>query len=155
MKLGLRILFGLIFLIFAIIQLIRPSFTNPQTDASLKLENQISVPSEVNSILERSCKDCHSNETVYPWYSNIQPVGWYLANHVEEGRHELNFSEWGTYSQKKRKHKLEEICEQVKIGEMPLRSYLLIHREAVLSEEDKRILCDWTDNEISKLPSEE
>lgn len=155
MKSVSRILVGLVFLLFAVIQFIRPNFKNPTTEEALTLRKQMQIPEEIDFILKRSCNDCHSNETIYPWYSNIQPIGWYLANHVEEGRKELNFSEWGLYSEKRKKHKLEKICEQVQAEEMPLRSYLLIHRKAQLSEEDKKILCDWTENEILKFPQEE
>jgi hypothetical protein len=101
--------------------------------------------------LKRSCNDCHSNETVYPWYSNISPFSWLLAEHIEEGRRELNFSVWTTYSAKKKRRKLDEVCEQITSGEMPHNQYLWIHRDAVLSQEDKKILCDWAETEKAKI----
>ncbi len=154
MKPFLQVLVGIVFLAFAIIQFIRPNTVNPSIVESQKIENHMVVSEEVNSILKRSCKDCHSNETVYPWYYQIQPIGWYIENHIKEGRNELNFSEWGSYSEKKKKHKLEEICEQVRAGEMPLPSYSFIHRDAKLSEADVKILCDWTAKELVKFAEE-
>lgn len=154
MKLIFQALVGIVFLALAIIQFIRPNTVNPPIVESQKIENHTVVSEEVNEILKRSCNDCHSNETVYPWYYQIQPIGWYIEDHIKEGRHELNFSEWGSYSERKKKRKLKEICEQVESGEMPLPSYLLVHRNAKLSETDVKILCDWTATELAKFPEE-
>lgn len=114
--------------------------TNPQDDI-LVVEN---VPYEIGIILKTSCYDCHSNATRYPWYSNVAPVSWWLKNHVNEGRDELNFSDWGTYSERRRDHKLEEIDELVSEDEMPLSSYLLVHGDAKLSEKQKKQLVNWS-----------
>src|SRR6476469_10710389 len=92
------------------------------------IQSGISVPPDVDMVLTRSCGDCHTNSTVYPWYSQVQPVAWWLGNHIAEGRGELNFSIFNTYNARRKKKKLEEICEQVKSGEMPLPSYTWIHR---------------------------
>lgn len=100
-------------------------------------------PIEVEGILRASCYDCHSNNTNYPWYNQIQPVNWYLADHVDEGKRELNFSEFGDYSAKRAAHKLEEVIKEVKNDQMPLESYTLIHSHAKLSEQDKKVLMDW------------
>ena len=100
-------------------------------------------PKEVASILQTSCYDCHSNNTNYPWYNKIQPVNWYLADHVDEGKRKLNFSEFGNYSAKRAAHKLEEVIKEVKNDEMPLESYTLIHQDAKLSDQDKKVLMDW------------
>jgi hypothetical protein len=108
----------------------------------------------VAAILERSCNDCHSSETSWPWYSNVSPVSWFLKQHVDEGRRELSFSEWATYPKRKRERKLHEICEQVESGQMPLASYLPLHPSARLSDEDKRVLCDWARQEEERQPDD-
>jgi hypothetical protein len=103
------------------------------------------VPSKVHAILEKACNDCHSNNTRYPWYAELQPVSWWLSNHVEEGKSELNFSEIGSYAIGKQYHKFEEAIDQVKEGEMPLSSYTILHSDARLSDEEKKALIDWFD----------
>lgn len=138
---------------FVIAQFIQPGFSNPPINESETIEAVTNVPPAVAAIIERSCVDCHTNRTTYPWYSRISPVSWYLHNHIVEGRRELNFSVWATYSAKKKAKKLEEICEQVREKEMPLPSYLLVHREAALSNEDVDTLCSWTEAERQRLQS--
>ncbi len=101
------------------------------------------VPSPVLNILKTSCYDCHSNNTVYPWYSRIQPVALWLDDHIREGKSELNFSEFGSYSIRRQYRKLEEINEEVKEDEMPLKSYTFIHGDAKLGQEQKLILANW------------
>jgi len=102
------------------------------------------VPANVESILKTSCYDCHSNNTEYPWYSRIQPVALWLDDHIQEGKGELNFSIFGTYSIRRQYRKLEEINLEVKEGEMPLSSYTVIHRNAKLTDEQKLLLAGWT-----------
>lgn len=138
---------------FVIAQFIQPSFSNPPINEPETIEAVTNVPPSVAAIIERSCVDCHTNRTRYPWYSRISPVSWYLHNHIVEGRRELNFSVWATYSTKKKAKKLEEICEQVREKEMPLPSYLLVHRDAALSNEDVETLCSWADAERQRLQS--
>ena len=110
------------------------------------IETSHKVPADVAAILKTSCYDCHSNHTTYPWYANIQPVSKWLGNHVNEGKGELNFSEFGIYSLRRQYHKLEEIAEQVEENEMPLSSYKLIHRNASLNETQKKTLSSWVKN---------
>jgi hypothetical protein len=124
-------------------QLIRPSFTNPPVDPDERLQASVVVPTDVDAILKRSCSDCHTNETAYPWYSKITPVNWWLKNHIDDGRAELNFSSWGTYTPKRKAKKLEEICEQVESRAMPLPSYLWAHGDAALSADEAKLLCNW------------
>jgi hypothetical protein len=100
----------------------------------------------VQHILEKACFDCHSNNTRYPWYSNIQPVGWWLQHHVEEGKEELNFDEFRTYSTRGQAKKLHQTVGLVKKGLMPLPSYTWIHSDAKLSEEERRVLSGWADS---------
>lgn len=102
------------------------------------------VPMEVKSVFESSCNNCHSNQTRWPWYSRLAPASWIVAHDVHEGRRHMNFSEWSSYSQKKRDEKLENICDQLMNGDMPDGKYLLIHRNARLSEGQKEAVCRWT-----------
>ena len=103
------------------------------------------VPSNVTAILQTSCYDCHSNNTIYPLYSYNQPVRLFLDNHINDGKKNLNFSEFGKYSKRRQENKLNQIIDQVKSDEMPLSSYTLIHRNAILSKENKALLINWTE----------
>ena len=94
-------------------------------------------------ILHTSCYNCHSNNTNYPWYSYVQPVGLLLEHHINKGKAELNFSEFGTYSLRKQKSKLKSMANQIEKDEMPLSSYTLIHRDARLSKDSKKVLVDY------------
>ena len=125
--------------------------TNPLIDESKTIQAKLNVPPEVDSILTRSCNDCHSSKTNWLWYSNIAPVSWRVAKHVKDGRRHLSFSEFGTYSNEKAAQKLDEICEQVELDEMPLWDYAIMHPTAYLSDTDKKTLCDWTKQESKKL----
>ncbi|TYP74378.1 heme-binding domain-containing protein [Aquimarina intermedia] len=109
---------------------------NPLTD----FRNVYEVPDTIQRRLEVSCYDCHSNNTYYPWYSNLQPIAWFLETHIKEGKSELNFNEWGHYSDRRKKSKLRSIIKQVKNNEMPLESYTFIHGDAVLTTNDKKRL---------------
>jgi hypothetical protein len=109
------------------------------------------LPSTISSILRTSCYDCHSNQTTYPWYSKVAPASWLLAQDVREGRDELNFSEWGSYSKRKQIGKLRKIKEEVTSGDMPLKNYLIIHRHAKLSPEQKNALAKWTEDITKKI----
>ena len=132
-------------------QFIRPDFTNPPVVATETLSASTEVPADVQQVIARSCSDCHSNETRYPWYSKVTPFNWFLADHIEEGRREMNFSVWNTYKPEKKLKKLEELCEQVEQAEMPLPSYLWIHREAVLADGDANLLCSWAKAETVRI----
>ena len=147
MKKVLKIIAIILVLAFIVIQFFRPDFTNPPVNSAETLQ----VPENVGAILKRSCSDCHSNETNHPWYSKIQPSAWFLAGHIEEGRQKLNLSVWNTYQPRRKKKKLEEICEQIQAKEMPLPSYLWIHWSAKLSDDEIKILCDWANAESAKI----
>lgn len=144
MKKALKISVVAIFAVFVLIQFVRPERTNPPVKPEQTLESSMRVPEDVRKILKRSCYDCHSNETVYPWYSNIAPISWELVEHIRVGRGELNFSEWNTYDAQKKERKLDEICDEIESGEMPHYQYLWIHRDAKLSAADIKALCGWT-----------
>jgi hypothetical protein len=130
--------------IAAVIQFARPSRTNPPVDPSREITTFHPATPVVSSALERSCNDCHSNRTAWPWYSDVAPASWLVAHDVSDGRSTLNFSEWGSYSLETRQKLLGEICESVKEREMPMPQYTLIHRNARLSASDIQALCSWT-----------
>lgn len=132
---------------FLLMQFVRPARTNPVTDESIAYRAHLQVTPEVEAILKRACLDCHSNETVWPWYSNIAPVSWLVVHDVNEAREHMNLSEWGRYDADKRADLLEEMCEEVEKGSMPLKNYVLAHSEAELSAADIRALCEWSDAE--------
>lgn len=136
---------------FVIAQLFRPDRTLPPENPNDTLEASTQVPQNVEAILTRSCADCHSNRTKYPWYSNVSPFSWFLADHINEGRQEMNISTWNTTDTKRKVRKLDKICEEVQNGEMPLPSYLWIHWDAKLSPADVETLCNWTDAEKQRL----
>ncbi len=137
-----KILIGLV-AILVIIQFFRIDKTNPEVIAENDFINMVQPDENIQAILKTSCYDCHSNETKYPWYTNIAPISWWVKDHINDGRKHLNFSEWGTYKEKKQKHKLEECFEEVEEGEMPMESYLIVHGEAELNTEQKEELVTW------------
>lgn len=101
------------------------------------------IPKDIQSILKTSCYDCHSNNTNYPWYNKTQPISWFIEHHIEKGKDELNFSEFGMYSKRKQKNKLKAIVNQIKDGEMPLSSYTFIHSNAKLTKQQKKEIINW------------
>lgn len=140
-----------LFAILVLIQFIRPERNGNWEKSDNDISMAINVPSNLQQILETSCYDCHSNHTTYPWYTNIQPIGLWMQHHVDEGKEELNFSEFKTYKPKRQKHKLEEIAEQVNEHEMPLSSYTLIHKNAILTPEQNVALVSWAKQEFEKI----
>jgi homoserine trans-succinylase len=137
-----KILIGLVVLLI-VIQFIRPERNLSKETNANHIAALYPVPENVKQILQRSCNDCHTNYTNYPGYANIQPLGFWLQHHINEGKEHLNFSEFGSYTKKKQAHKLEETVEMVEKGEMPLGSYTAIHKEAKLTKEDAAILINW------------
>jgi hypothetical protein len=136
------------------IQFVPVVVSNPAADEGRSLVASARVTPEVTELLERSCNDCHSSRTRWPWYARVAPASWFMARHVREGRRELSFSEWGTYTPRRAARKLGEICEQVRAGEMPLKSYLIMHPSARLSEAERKLLCDWAEGERARLAAE-
>jgi len=135
------------------LQFVRPARTNPPVDPSQTIYARQQVSPQVAAILDRSCQDCHSNTTRWPWYSNVAPVSWFVIDHVNHGRSHMNFSEWGSLDNRQSVKKLEEICEEVEDGMMPLASYTRIHWGAKLSAEDVKTLCEWTTAEGARIGS--
>ncbi|HKV99901.1 MAG TPA: heme-binding domain-containing protein [Vicinamibacterales bacterium] len=132
-----------LFALFLAIQMIRPARTNPPVDPARTLEAHVEVPPEVEAILTRSCADCHTNRTRWPWYSNVAPASWLVVNDVNEGRRHMNLSDW----EQRHRHEgspFDEICKQVRDGEMPLWYYTPLHPETRLSPGDVQTICAWT-----------
>ena len=123
----------------------------PVEKANPPVETEMPAPAPVRAILRRSCYDCHSNETVWPWYSRVAPVSWLLGRDVKEGRRELNVSVWNRYEDKRRLRKLKEIIEQVGKKEMPPTIYTVAHRAAILTPEDRKVLMDWARAESAAI----
>ncbi|MCW7466632.1 heme-binding protein [Leptospira levettii] len=130
-------IFYLLLSVFLFFQLFPVPRENPP------VTSEIVVADEVKQILKRSCYDCHSNETTWPFYSYVFPVSYLVSNHVTEGREELNFSEFGKLPERKQNKKIYEVWEQVDEGEMPPIDYLLMHPSAKLSDQDKEVLKNW------------
>jgi len=125
--------------------------SNPPSDPRQSLATVSQPPAPVASALQRSCHDCHSNETRWPWYSRIAPVSWLVAHDVEEGRSHLNFSEWATLDNRRRLRRLEEVCEEITSGAMPDPKYVLLHPGARLAPDEITAICDWTRQEAARL----
>ena len=145
MRAGKKVSLGLAVLV-AGIQFVRPaknlSVAPPGRD---DLATHYAAPPEVRRLLATACYDCHSNNTRYPWYAEVQPVGWFLAGHVRDGKRELNFAEFAAYSTHTQAKKLEAISDNVSARDMPLKSYTWIHRDAVLTDAQVKTLSDWAD----------
>jgi len=148
-----KILLGLVVLFLAL-QAIRPA-KNLSATAPFTGKDDITVlfptPPKVRQILATSCYDCHSNATHYPWYAEVQPVGWWLASHVKEARQKLNFAEFGQYTRKRQIKKLGSVADEVREGGMPLKSYTFIHRNAQLSAVQVDTLRRWAEATGDKL----
>ncbi|MDQ6756056.1 MAG: heme-binding domain-containing protein [Bacteroidota bacterium] len=136
----------ILLIVFVLIQFIRPAKNKSDVVSPHDISTKYPVPDSVQQILKVACNDCHSNNTQYPWYSEIQPVGWWLSNHIKDGKRVLNFSEFISYRIKKQFHRVNDIEELVKKDEMPLSSYTLIHTNAKLSPHQKLILANWTES---------
>ena len=144
-----KILFALL-VILALAQFIRPA-KNQSNDQTYHFSTLYPIPDSVRAILEVACYDCHSNYTRYPWYAGVQPVAAWLANHVNEGKRELNFSSFTTRRIAVQNHKLEEVIELVREGEMPLGSYTWVHRDAILSQAQKDLIIRWAQATMDTL----
>lgn len=142
------------FIVFLLMQLYQP-VRNIQYGPvpAMDISKTYVIPVNVETILKTSCYDCHSNNINYPWYSNIQPIRLFMDSHIKEGKENLNFSEWGNYSSRKQGNKLNEISKQIEKGEMPLTSYTLIHRNAILTPVQKEEVIDWIDKMKDSLSS--
>lgn len=142
MRPGKKWLFALL-IVFVIIQFIQPAHNKSENILQTDVTKVYPVPPNVLTILKTACYDCHSNNTRYPWYSQVQPGGWWLASHIANGKEELNFSDIGSYSIRRQINKLRSIENSIKDGTMPLSSYTLLHKEARLTMQQKELIEGW------------
>jgi hypothetical protein len=145
-------IFLIILVLFLLAQLIQPAKNQGSASGPQDITQALAVPDNVMGLLKKSCYDCHSDHTSYPWYDNIFPANFWVADHIKEGKRELNFTSFASYTEKRKYKKLDEIAKTVEKGIMPLNSYLWLHTDAKLSEADKKTLVDWASSEKAKLP---
>ena len=129
---------------FLAIQFMQPAHNSDPRLLPIDLTRTVQVPGQVLDILKRSCYDCHSNQSRYPWYINVQPIGWVMAAHIRDGKDNLNFSEFGAYSKRKQANKLRAIVSSISDGLMPLSSYTLVHMEARLGKQERDAITEWS-----------
>ena len=156
MKIILKVLKWLVIVtasLFLVVQFIRPARTNPPVDESQTIQAHTHMTPQVSAILDRSCRDCHSNKTVWPWYTNVVPISWFIVNHVNGGRHMMNLSEWGRLERDRQGKKLTQMCDEVTDGVMPLSTYTPLHPGSKLSPSDVKTLCDWAEAEKERIAS--
>ena len=137
-----KVLVGLLVIIVAI-QFIQPAHNTAATVLPTDITNTLRVPGNILAIFKNSCYDCHSNNTRYPWYVNTQPLGWIMAGHIKNGKENLNFSDFGSYSKRKQANKLRAIGTSITEGSMPLSSYLLMHSNAKINKQNKDAVIEW------------
>jgi hypothetical protein len=147
----LKVAASVLFLLLGCVQFVRPERVNPPGAPGQSLAEHARLTPEAAAVLERSCMDCHSNRTDWPWYSNVAPASWFVTDHVNHGRRHLNFSRWGEYDRRRADSLLRDICRTAKSGFMPLGSYALVHRGARLAPADVETLCDWAGGERRRL----
>lgn len=145
-----KILLGLLVLLI-FIQFWHPARNKSEQAMPNDITKTVAVPNEVQGILEKSCYNCHSNNTDYPWYAYVQPLHWYLDDHIEKGKAELNFNEFNSYSSRRQMNKLRAIGSSLKEGTMPLPSYTLLHSNAILSKKEKALLMSWLEKAKENL----
>ncbi|HEY2721016.1 MAG TPA: heme-binding domain-containing protein [Chitinophagaceae bacterium] len=144
----------LVFLIILIIiQFIHPARNKSAARQPGNISNEYATPARVDSILAKACLDCHSNNTRYRWYFKIQPVDWWLTDHINGGKEELNFDEFTDKPIRYQYHKLQSMVDLVKKGKMPLDSYLWIHKDAVLTDQEKDSLVNWAEGIVNDMKS--
>lgn len=151
MRRAFTILGVVLVLVVLALQIRQPDRTNPPVDPAQAISRHLTVPDDVAAILERACRDCHSNETRWPLYAYVAPFSWEVAEHVANGRQEMNLSEWGSYDRDTAQDLLTVMCRRARSREMPLPSYARLHRDARLTDADLARLCEWTSAERRKL----
>ena len=137
-----------------IIQFFHPARNISKADQPNNIAKAHAIPADVNTILGKACMDCHSNNTRYLWYFNIQPVDWWLTKHINEGKQNLNFDEFNNKSPRYRFNHLGEVIEQVKKNEMPISSYTWIHKDAILTDQEKNALMNWAEGIRTEMKSQ-
>lgn len=154
MKKVSKVVLAVIAIAFIAIQFIRPAKNSGVEIAENNITAKYKIPQDVQQVLNVSCYDCHSNTTYYPWYSNIKPVAWVLDGHIVEGKKELNFSAFTNYPVWRQYKKFKEIGREVKDGDMPMTSYTLLHRDAVLTSQQKLAIQKWAANAIKDMEAQ-
>ena len=137
--------------VLVIIQFIHPKKNKAEGVQPNYIGNTFAIPADVKTILAKACYDCHSNNTRYPWYANLQPLHWWLEKHIKNGKKEINFDDYTNKSLRYQYHKMEEVIEQVKEGEMPLNSYTWIHKDAKLTTEEKAKITGWAQSVLDTI----
>lgn len=140
-----KIIIGVL-MVLLVMQLLQPEKNKSEGIAADDISNTFKMPEAIHVVLVEKCYDCHSNNTRYPWYVHVQPIGWWLASHIKEGKDHLNFSAFKTYSANKATDKLEELSEAITEGWMPLESYLWLHREARVTPKETQLINNWLDS---------
>lgn len=135
-----------ILVVFIAIQFMQPARNQSGQEEQADISKTYSIPDTIYALFKNTCFDCHSNNTNYPWYSNIQPMGWLIAGDIENGKTKLNFSEFGSLSSRRQISKLVDIENRIKDGTMPLPAYKLMHENARLTKEDQELLIDWIED---------
>ncbi len=148
-----KILLALL-LAFIAIQFIQPAHNKSEQVLPTDFARVFVIPNNVQSVLQAACYDCHSNNTNYPWYSNIQPMAWMMTRHIKNGKDKLNFSDFGSYTIRRQISKLKGIANQLKDNEMPISSYKLMHKNARLTQEEKTLLINWFNAKADSLSNE-
>ena len=138
-------------MVFIAIQFVQPAHNASGQVLATDITKVILLPDSVQMILKTACYDCHSNNTNYPFYAYIQPIGWLLNSHIQDGKNQLNFSDFGSLSKRRQASKLKSIANQIKDGEMPLPAYTILHKNAVLGKTDKDLIINWANNTIDSL----
>jgi len=153
MRKGLKYFLIIMLVILILIQFFRPSKNIAAGTSANDISNRFKMQPDVQQIFHTACYDCHSNNTRYPWYWGIQPVAWWMNNHINDAKRAVNYSEFLSYSARKQYKKIEETNEMVEKNEMPLSSYTIIHRDAILSADQKQLIKEYTEGVQSQLKS--
>ena len=140
--------------VLLIMQFFRPEPNNTPPDPEMDMLLLVSPGEDIAELVRKACYDCHSNQTVYPWYSKISPVSWYLDKHIRDGKEELNFSDFGGLDKADKIGMFADFCDVLDAGTMPLQSYMILHSDARLSGEQQLMLCEWSEMEALKVMRE-
>lgn len=143
MRRNIKKILLVLFVVFIAIQFIQPARNKSDGMLATDISEIVPIPDSVQVILKNACYDCHSNNTIYPWYSNIQPMGWLMAKHIKQGKAVLNFSEFGSYTTRRQISKLKSIADQIKDNDMPLPTYKWMHKNARLTKDKKAMIINW------------
>ncbi len=151
MKARFKRILAVVAIVIVLIQFIQPARNQSGQVRATDIAKIVLVPDEVQVLLQNACYDCHSNNTAYPWYTCVQPIGWLMSYHVRNGREELNFSDFGSLSKRRQESKLKAIAGQLEDDEMPLCSYTWMHKKAILAQTDKDLIITWANSARDSL----